>query len=127
MGELESLAREAIAAFENLDGDALVTISDTDVQGVDELSRKWLRGANELKDYINGLKGMVTDIQTTMSDFHETVLGDAGLVTFWLEQDYVAGGETQHVSAPTSCVARKDNGQWRVVLFHTVPLPEESN
>ena len=126
MGELEAVVRQAIAAFEKLDGDAIGEMSSVDVQAVDELSRKWMRGAGALKDYFNGLQGQVTDIHSTLSDFNEKTYGDVGLVTCWLEQDYILGGQKQHVSAPTSCVLRKEGGAWRALLFHTVPLPEEN-
>jgi ketosteroid isomerase-like protein len=127
MGELEAVVRKAIAAFEKLDGDAIIEMSSPDIQGVDEISRKWLRGAGAFKDYFNSLQGQISNVHTTLNDIHETVYGDIGLVTCWLEQDYTMGGQKQHVSSPTSCVLRKEGDSWKAILFHTIPLPEESN
>jgi ketosteroid isomerase-like protein len=59
-----------------------------------------------------------------MKDVHEVVWGDAGFLTFWLEQDYTLDGTRHHISAPTSVALRREGGHWKVVLFHSVPLPE---
>ncbi len=59
-----------------------------------------------------------------LSDVQETVWDDVGLVTCWLEQDYTYQGQPQHVSAPTSAVFRRTGGEWRIVMLHTIPLPE---
>jgi ketosteroid isomerase-like protein len=34
-------------------------------------------------------------------------------------------GKAQHVSAPTTLVLRRQDGEWKLALFHSVPLPEE--
>jgi hypothetical protein len=45
-------------------------------------------------------------------------------VTCWLEQDYLFDGVHEHVSAPTTMVLRRIDGEWRIALIHTVPLSE---
>jgi hypothetical protein len=47
-----------------------------------------------------------------MSDGHETVWGDAGLVTFVLDQTYTMNGEKRAISAPTSIVLIRENRDW---------------
>jgi len=127
MGDLETVVRGMIAAYEKLDGDAILSMSGSDIQAVDEISRKWMRGTAALKEYFNALPGELSDVSTALSDFSETVYGDTGVVTFWIEQDYSFDGEEQHISAPTTAVFHKEGGTWRAVLFHSIPLPAESN
>jgi uncharacterized protein (TIGR02246 family) len=125
-GDLEAVVREM---FEGLDkGDAsfaMASIAD-DAQGIDEISRRWMRGENELVSYVKQMLGMVSDVHSDMQDVHERVWGDYGVLTCWLEQDYTMDGDRKHISAPTTVVLRRDGGNWRVELFHSLPLPEEA-
>ncbi len=57
-------------------------------------------------------------------DVHEIAWDDTGLVTCWLEQDYVLNNQPQHISAPTTIVLRRSGNGWRLVLAHSTPLPE---
>ena len=85
-----------------------------------------MRGADALEAYFQEMMPMVDDIQSTVSDVHETVQGDIGFVTCWLEQDYTLEGNPTHVSAPTTLAFRRDGDAWKILLIHTVPLtPEE--
>jgi ketosteroid isomerase-like protein len=71
------------------------------------------------------MMSMIKDVHSEVSDVHETVWDDTGVATFWLEQDYTLEGEQQHISAPTTVVLRRHDGEWKLVLFHSLPLPEE--
>jgi ketosteroid isomerase-like protein len=62
---------------------------------------------------------------SSLSDLRADEWGDVGLVTAWMEQDYMMDGEPQHLSAPTTFVLRRLGGSWRVALIHSVPLPDE--
>src|SRR5437588_318221 len=64
------------------------------------------------------------DVHSRMSDVHETVWGDVGLVTFVLDQTYTMDGENRTISAPTSIVLVRQNDDWKVALIHTVPIPD---
>ena len=123
-GELEQVVRKMFSAFETMDVDALMSLVTSDMQGVDEISRKWLRGEGELKDYFNSLQGQVSNVTSDIKDVHETIHGDVGILTCWLEQDYTMGGQKTHVSAPTTCLFRNEGGSWRATLFHSIPLAE---
>jgi ketosteroid isomerase-like protein len=35
------------------------------------------------------------------------------------------GGQEQSVSAPTTIVFRNEGGDWKLSLFHSVPLPDQ--
>lgn len=123
--ELEGAVRKLLEHFDSLDQDAIAALMAEDVQGVDEISRGWLRGKSALSDYFGKLKEMaVTDIKTSVSGFHTTTWGDAGLVTLMADQTYSVAGEHQHVVAPMTVAFRREGVGWKIVLVHAVPLPE---
>jgi len=123
--ELSAVVDEFVSALDALDVDRLVGGMADDAQGVDEVSRRWIRGRDELESYLRGLMGAVSAIQTEVRDVTERVWGDAALVTCWMEQDYTLEGARRHVSAPTTIAFRRVDGQWRMTLFHSIPLPEQ--
>jgi ketosteroid isomerase-like protein len=113
-----------MAAFDGLDLDAATGLMSSDAQGVDEISRRWLRDRGEIDAYFRELSGQLSDVRTELSGIDERVYGDVGVATMWLEQDYRWGGEDVHVSAPTTMVLRREEGAWKVALVHSIPLPE---
>jgi uncharacterized protein (TIGR02246 family) len=125
-GELESVVRDVFAAIDRMDLDAVEARFAEEAQSVDEISRRWLRGKQQLADYMKQLEGAVGDIRTELRDVEEQAWGDAGVVTCWLEQDYTMEGAGHHVSAPTTCVLRREDGDWKIALFHSVPIGETS-
>jgi hypothetical protein len=48
-GELERVASEFIEALDTRDRERLFANTDADVQSVDEITRRWLRGRDELE------------------------------------------------------------------------------
>jgi ketosteroid isomerase-like protein len=106
-------------------GSAIALVTD-DAQGIDEISRRWMRGIGEMTGYIREMLEVATDVHSEIGDVHETEWGDTGVVTFWLEQDYTLEGERSHISAPTTCVLRREQGEWKIALFHSIPLPPGS-
>ena len=123
--ELEPIVRKLFDDLDQADFDALVERAASDVQAVEEINRRWMRNRDELKDYFAQFAPAVSDCKSQLSDIHEVSWGDTGLVTFWLEQSYVLDGEVQHVSAPTSFVFRREGADWKAVLMHSIPVPEE--
>jgi len=123
--ELESLTRDLFDALDRKEFDRIVGASSEDVQGVDEISRGWLRGRAAMETYLQSLGEQVSNVRSTLSDIHTTELGDAGVITFVLDQEYDIGGQHASIHAPTSLVARRQDGAWRLVLLHSVPLAEE--
>ena len=125
-GLLEPLVRQMLASFDRLDAAGMLALASDDVQGIDELSRKWLRSKQDLAAYFDMLGGAVSDISSSVSDVQERVWGDTGIVTLWVEQDYKLQGNPDHVSVPMSVVFRNEGGGWKVALVSAVPLaPEE--
>jgi len=122
-GELERVVQEVMAAFDNQNTATMTAMLTEDVQGVDDLSRKWMRGKSAMNDYFKQFGPVLSDIHSDMADVRESVWGDAGLVTLWMEQDYKVNGEQQHFSGPMSVGLRREQGDWLVALIHAVPMP----
>jgi ketosteroid isomerase-like protein len=123
-GELEAVVREFLAALDAQDVERMMQSTTFDVQAIDEISRRWLRGRSEVEGYLRGLAESVSEIRTDVKEVEEHLWRDAGLVTCWIDQEYTLDGERQHVSAPTTIVLRWEADEWKVVLLHSVPLPE---
>jgi ketosteroid isomerase-like protein len=51
-GELETVLREHFSAFDRKDLDAALRVVHEDAEGVDEISRRWMRG----RDAIQGVR-----------------------------------------------------------------------
>jgi ketosteroid isomerase-like protein len=124
-GALETVARRFTTSLDALDVEAMVGVLGDDVEGVEEISRQWLRGRDAVVGYIRELATQVSDIRTELRDVNERVWGDVGVVTCWLDQTYTYEGAPVRISAPTTLLFRSDAGQWKLVLFHSVPLPEQ--
>jgi hypothetical protein len=126
MGDLTTVVQRMFDAMDKADVEAGLALIGSDPQGIDEISRKWMRGGGELTDYVRRLMDMASDVHSEIHDVHEVDWGDIGIVTFWLEQDYTLEGDRAHISAPTTCVLRREGGEWKITLFHSIPLPPES-
>ncbi len=124
-GELEDTVRGLFEALDKNDVDPGMHMLSSETQGIDEISRRWMRGDDEVRAYVSDLMKQATDIHSEINDVREKTWGDVGLVTCWLEQDYTFNGERQHVSAPTSVVLRLEQGDWKIALFHSLPLPPQ--
>jgi ketosteroid isomerase-like protein len=94
------------------------------VQGVDEISRRWVRGRDDLEAYIGQLIERITDVHTTLRDVTEHVWDDTGLLNCWFEQRYTFDGTEQDISAPTTMVFRRTTGEWKLALFHSIPVSD---
>ena len=123
-GKLISVFKAMLSSFEKMDIDGVMATMGAGGQGVDELSRAWMRSSAAMRKYFKTIGSSVTAIKSKLTDVHEKVMGDVGIVTFWLEQDYKLGGKPQHISAPTTVVLRRVGGDWKIILFHSIPLPE---
>jgi len=124
--ELEPVVRRLFEDFDSLNFEAIRKYTTEDAQGVDEISRRWVRGADEVGSYFAQLGPILADVRSHITDLHEITTGDTGLVTLWVEQSYVVDGQPQQVSAPTTISLRRVDGEWRIALIHSVPMPEEA-
>ena len=126
LSEATEVARTLIAKFDALDFEGITAMGADDMQGVDEISRKWIRGKDNLSVYFGQLKEMgVSDVHSELSDLSEITLGEGAIVTGMMNQQYRAGGEQVKIVAPLTIGLRKQAGAWKVVLVNAVPLSEE--
>jgi ketosteroid isomerase-like protein len=105
--EIETVLRSAYEAFDRKDFTAALEYVTADVQAVDELTRHWIRGRAELADILRETAETMDGFRTEIGDVRETVLGDVGWITCWIEQDYTMDGQHHHVAAPTSVMFRR--------------------
>ena len=124
-GELEAITRQTFTALDRNDAESFIKHSADDIQAVDEISRRWLRGIAEAGDYLRKLVKQVQGVRSTISNVREVVWGEAGVLTCWLEQDYTFEGTMHHISAPTTVVFRREKGAWKIAVFESIPLPAE--
>jgi ketosteroid isomerase-like protein len=122
---LEEHARRVFAAIDAMDIAAMSAMITDDAQGVDEISRAWIRGRAALEDYFGQIEGAVEEVRSQVKDIHVSEWGDAGTVTCVLEQTYRMQGREQRITAPTSLAFRREGGEWKIAVFHSVPLPEQ--
>ena len=125
-GELNSVATDFFAALDALDADRMKQMLTEDVQSVDEGSRRWLRGRGDVDSYLRELMPAVSDVATQLRDAEERIWGETGVLTCWIDQDYTMNGTPQHISAPSTLILRRDGGAWKLVLWHSIPLPEQT-
>jgi hypothetical protein len=123
---LQQTVSQLLECLDAMDLDALGTMVDDDVQSIDEITRRWLRGRPAVDGYLSQLKDAVSDLHSEMHDVHENTWDDTALVTSVLGQTYTLDGRQQTISAPTSIVFRRRGNKWKIVLIHTVPLPEQA-
>jgi uncharacterized protein (TIGR02246 family) len=121
---MEDQVHRIFAAVDAMDTHAMSEMITDDAQGIDEISKGWMRGRDALENYFGQLQGMVDEVKSEVRDVHAREWGDAGTITCVVEQTYTMGGEQQHIVAPTSLALRREDGDWKIAVFHSAPLPE---
>ena len=124
--ELRNAGADFFAALDALDAGRMMELLSGDVQSVDEASRRWLRGRGDIDNHLRDVMTAVTDVRTQLRDAEERIWGETGVLTCWIDQDYTMNGTPQHVSAPTTLIFRRDGSAWKLVLWHSIPVPEET-
>ena len=112
--ELRNVATDFFAALDALDADRMQAMLAGDVQSVDEISRRWLRGRGDVDKYLREVITAVSDVGTQLRDAEERIWGETGVLTCWIDQDYTMNGPPQHISAPTTLILRRDGGAWKL-------------
>jgi ketosteroid isomerase-like protein len=120
---LDQRARELWQTIDALDFTKLANMLADDAQGVDEISRRWLRSRVELDEYFRQLSGAIAEVRSDVSDLVAREYGDVGVVTGMLNQSYMLEGRRVQITAPTTLMFIRRGEDWRVVLIHSVPLP----
>jgi ketosteroid isomerase-like protein len=122
---LEEQAQRMFELVDSMDTTAMAALITDDAQGVDEISRGWMRGRASLESYFAEMDGMVQEVRSEVRDVNAIEWGDAGVVTCVLDQVYTLDGREQRITAPTSMTFRREGDEWKIALLHSVPLPEQ--
>src|SRR5439155_4578915 len=96
--DLEQHVRRIFELVDSMDTHAMAEMIADDGQGVDEISRGWMRGRDTIEQYFAQLENMVEGVSSRVSDVHTTEWGDAGVVTCVVHQTYTMGGQEQEIT-----------------------------
>ena len=115
VGEMTAVLQGMFGALDKSDPEMALASIGADAQGIDEISRRWMRGPGEVTRYVRELFGIAEDVHSEMHDVHEVDWGETGVVTFWLEQDYTLDGTEDTCPHPRRrcCDAKAGPGSWR--------------
>lgn len=116
---------DMFAQFDLLQQEPFFEYFSDNVTIVDEIGKKWLRGIDAAIATWTPLIGLFQSSKSVLSDIHVDTAGDISIVTCMLDQTYVLEGQTATITAPTTCLVRKDNGVLKIILVHTIPFPED--
>ena len=119
-GEMTAVLQGMFDALDKSDPEVALASIGADAQGIDEISRRWMRGPGEVSRYVRELFGIAEDVHSEMHDVHEVDWGETGVVTFWLEQDYSLDGDR---ATRVRAHDRGDATRARGVEAGVVPLP----
>ncbi|MFI5287505.1 MAG: hypothetical protein ACHQ4F_14455 [Candidatus Dormibacteria bacterium] len=76
--ELRNVAADFFAALDALDADRMMDMLSGDVQSVDEISQRWLRGRGDVDHYLREVVTAVTDVGTQLRDARNAFGGTQG-------------------------------------------------
>ncbi len=74
-GQLETVLRGMFDALGRKDPETILGHFAEDTQGVDEISREWMRGREAMEAYVRGLVTQVDDVRSELRDVHGVGLG----------------------------------------------------
>jgi ketosteroid isomerase-like protein len=120
--DLKKIVVGMFKSLDDLDSEGVVKYFSDDVEQVDELAKKWLRGKAICVAAIEGMMTTVSDIKSEVSDLNLISSSDMAIVTCTLNQSYTFEGKSISIVAPTTIAFRLENGAWKAVLLHTVPF-----
>lgn len=123
---LDRMAEHLFGLIDALDAEAVKGLVTDDCEEVDEISRTWRRGRAAIAGYFDQVLSAISDVHTEVSDLITREWADTGVVTCVIDQTYRYEGRMERITAPTTLVLRREGGDWRIALMHTVPLPAAS-
>ena len=113
--------------FDRQDVTALKSLMAEDIQGVDEISRRWLRGKASIDEYFEMLRDAgVADIRSRPAGLTVKQWDDVAVVTCMVNQSYKANGKAVDIEVPTTVLYRLVNDDWKIQLIHGVALPDQA-
>ena len=121
---LDQMAQHLFGLIDALDAEAVKALVTSDCEEVDEISRTWRRGRAAIAGYFDEVLSTISDVHTDVGDVAIREWADTGVVTCVIDQTYRYEGKMERITAPTTLLFRRESGDWRIALMHTVPLPE---
>ena len=121
---LDQMAHRLFALVDALDLDGVKALMTDDCEEVDEISRTWRRGRAAVEAYFGEMLAAISDVHTDLRDIAVREWADTGIITCVIDQTYRNEGRDERITAPTTLLLRREDGDWRIALMHTVPLPE---
>lgn len=121
---LDQMAQRLFALVDALDLDGVKALMTDDCEEVDEISRTWRRGRAAVEAYFGEVLAAISDVHTDLRDVAVREWADTGIITCVIDQTYRYDGRDERITAPTTLLLRREDGDWRIALMHTVPLPE---
>jgi len=120
--ELQQIVIDTFKELDVLDFKSIFSKLADDVETVDEISQTWSRGRAAVEKTFESIAEAVSNIKSEVSDFNVVSAGDAAVVTCVLHQSYDYQGQSVSIVAPTTSVFRNENGTWKFVLIHSLPV-----
>jgi ketosteroid isomerase-like protein len=120
--ELENIVTQLFKSVDDLDVPNVVKWFADDIQMVEEISGKWTRGKNHAEKAFTDSLQVVSDIHSKGSEFHTLMTGESALLTCLLTQTYIYQGNPVSLVAPTTVAFRRENGEWKIILLHSLPV-----
>jgi len=121
---LDQMAHRLFGFVDALDVEAINELITDDCEEVDEISRSWRRGKSEVEAYFEEVLAAISNVHTDLRDIAVREWADTGVITCVIDQTYRYEGRNERVIAPTTLLLRREDGDWRIALMHTVPLPD---
>ena len=118
----QQIVIDMFKSLDRLEAEPFFEFFSNDVTIVDEIGKKWLRGKAVAIETWAPILGAMQSCSSTLSDIHVDIAGDIAIVTCMLDQTYVFDGQSTTITAPTTCLIRKDNGAMKITLVHTIPF-----
>ena len=108
-------ARDAAAVAELLTDDAAMA---------DEMSKGWVRGKAQIREFVGSTFAAVESISSAVSDVVIRESADHATVTLMLTQSYVLDGQHGSIVAPTSLLLERCGGNWLISVMQSSPLAD---
>ena len=121
MSGLDRLVRDFFASVDRKDFDLLLKQVDRNAEGVDEISRKWIRGKRAFAAYFKRVAPQIKNIKSTLRGLHTREVGSVGIATCFLHQSYTLSGRRQIVGAGHGTIPRT-----RIEANRHLPLPVDA-
>lgn len=118
----QQIVIDMFKTLDRLEAEPFFEFFSHDVTIVDELGKKWIRGKVAAVEAWTPIMGAMQSCSSALSEIHVDIAGDIAIVTCMLDQTYVFDGQSTTITAPTTCLIRKDNGAMKISLVHTIPF-----